>query len=108
MYVPNISSVLENVAYICVLQAYVSSVFRCFIRMFTSVSSGCCICMQWFSNVFLGVFASVLDTVLSVSSVLFYMLQLLHLDVLKVDRGVAHGMRVGSGRWRGRRPRRCG
>jgi hypothetical protein len=34
------------------LQTYVSSVFRCFICMFASVSSGCCICLQWFSNVF--------------------------------------------------------
>jgi hypothetical protein len=97
----------ECCIYICVLQAYVSSVFMCFIRMFTSVSFECCIYMQWFSNVFLAVFASILDTVLSVSSVFFCMLQLLLLDVLKVDRDVAHGMRVESGRWHRRRPRRC-
>jgi hypothetical protein len=35
-----------DVAYTCMLQAYISSVFRCFIRMFTSVLSGCCICLQ--------------------------------------------------------------
>ena len=38
----------------CMLQAYVSSIFRCFIRMFASVSSRwCCICLQWFSRVFI-------------------------------------------------------
>jgi hypothetical protein len=36
----------------CMLQAYVRSVFRCFIRMLASVSFGCYICLQWFSNVF--------------------------------------------------------
>ena len=34
----------------------------------------------------------------SVSSVFFCMLQVLHLNVSKVDRGVVHEMRVGSGR----------
>ena len=41
-----------DVAYTCMLQAYVSSVLSCFICMFISVSSECCICLQWFSNVF--------------------------------------------------------
>ena len=35
----NVAKVDLDVAYICMLQAYVSSVFRCFIRMFASVSS---------------------------------------------------------------------
>jgi hypothetical protein len=41
-----------DVAYTYMLQAYVLSVYRCFIHMFASVSSGWCICLQWFSNVF--------------------------------------------------------
>jgi hypothetical protein len=58
--------------------AYVSSVL--------GVSSRCCICLQWFSNIFSGVFfASVQTHVSSVSSVFFCMLQLLHLNFLKVD-----------------------
>jgi hypothetical protein len=55
-----IAKVDLDLAYTCMLQAYVSSVFN-FIRMFASVSSRCCICLQWFSNVFLGVFVSVLN-----------------------------------------------
>ena len=34
-----------DVAYTCMLQTYVSSVIRCFIHIFASVSSGCCICL---------------------------------------------------------------
>jgi hypothetical protein len=41
-----------DVAYICILQAYGSSVFMCFLCMFASISSGCCICLLWFSNAF--------------------------------------------------------
>jgi hypothetical protein len=52
MFYLDIAKVYLNVAYTCMLQAYVSSVFRCFIRMFVCVSSGCCICLQWFLNVF--------------------------------------------------------
>jgi hypothetical protein len=37
---------------------------------------------------FLGIFASVLEAFLSVSSVFFCMLQVLHLDISKVDRRV--------------------
>jgi hypothetical protein len=53
-----------------------------------------CNSFQMFSQVFQ-------TLVSSVSSVFFCMLLLLHLDVLKVDRFVAHGMRVGSS-WRRR------
>jgi hypothetical protein len=35
-----------DVTYICMLQAYVLSVLRCFICMCASVSSECCICLQ--------------------------------------------------------------
>jgi hypothetical protein len=99
VYIPNVSSVSNecckvfyldvakvdlDVAYTCKLQAYVSSVFGCFIRMFASVSSECCIYLQWFSNVF-QVFSQVFQAfVSSVSFVFFCMLQLLH-DVSKID-----------------------
>ena len=54
--------------------------------------------MQWFSSVF-QVFSQVFQThVSSVSSVFFCMLQVLHLNVSKVDRGVVHEMRVGRER----------
>ena len=48
----NVAKVDLDVAYICMLQAYVSSVPGVLIRMFASVSSRCCICLQWFSSVF--------------------------------------------------------
>jgi hypothetical protein len=41
-----------DVVYICMLQTYVPSVFRCFIYIFASVSSKCCICLQLISNIF--------------------------------------------------------
>jgi hypothetical protein len=50
-----------------------------FVRMFASVLSRCCICLQCFSDVFQ-------TLVSSVSSVSFCMLQLLHRDVSNVDR----------------------
>jgi hypothetical protein len=52
---------------------------------------------------FLQVFQTLLS---SVSSVFFYMLQLLYLDVSKVDHGVAHGMHMESGWQHGRRSER--
>jgi hypothetical protein len=39
----DVAKVELNVAYTCMLQAYVSSVFRCFICMFAIVPSGRCI-----------------------------------------------------------------
>ena len=66
------------------------SVFRCFIRMFASVLLECCTCLQWFSN-FFQVFSQVFQTLVSsVSSVFFCILQVLYIDVAKVDRDVAH------------------
>jgi hypothetical protein len=52
MFCLDVAKVDLDVAYTYMLQAYVSSVFMCFIRMFASVSSECCIYLQWFSNVF--------------------------------------------------------
>jgi hypothetical protein len=55
MFYLDVAKVDLDVAYPCMLQAYVSSVFRCFMRMFASVSSGCCVYLQSFLNVFSGV-----------------------------------------------------
>jgi hypothetical protein len=120
VYVPNVSSVPDecckcfclndakvdlHVPYTCLLQAYVSSVFRCFIHMLASVLSGCCIYLHWFLNVFQA-FSQVFQTfVSSVSSIFFYMLQLVS-ECFKSRLDVAHRMRMGNGR-RHRR-RRCG
>jgi hypothetical protein len=54
--------------------------------------------LQWFSSVFSGVFASVSEACFKCSFVFFCMLQVLHLNVLKVDCGVAYRMRVESRR----------
>jgi hypothetical protein len=60
-----------------------------------SVLSECCVCLQWFSSVF-QVFLQVFQIhVLNISYTFRYMLQWLYLDILKVDRGVAHGIRAG-------------
>ena len=60
-------------------QTYVASVFIWMLHMLytyvASVLSRCCLCFTWFSSVFA-----------SVSSVLRRMLQVLHLDVSKLDR----------------------
>ena len=53
-----------------------------FHKYVASVLSGCCVYLQWF-QVFLQEFQT---HILSVSSVFMRMLQVLHLDVLKVDR----------------------
>jgi len=66
---------VANVAYTCMLQAYVSSVF---IRMFASVLSRCCICLQWFS-IFFQVFLKVFQTLC------FKCFICLFLNVSKVD-----------------------
>jgi len=68
----DVSKVDLDVTYTCMLQAYVLSVSRRFVRMFASASSGCCI-------------ANVSDVCFKCFICLFYILQLLHLDVLKVD-----------------------
>jgi hypothetical protein len=83
-------------AYTCMLQTYVLSIYRCFICSFASVSWGCCICLQLFSNVF-QTFIHVFQTLLSsISFVFFRMLQLLHLDVSKIDRVLHMGCTCGK------------
>jgi hypothetical protein len=89
----NVAKVDQDVGYTCMLQAYVLSVFRCFICVFASVSSRCCIYLQWFSNVFQA-FSQVFQTLVSsILSFFFYMLQLLHVNVSNVDQ-VLHMGRV--------------
>ena len=86
MFYLDVAKVDLDVAYTYMLQVYVASVFRCFICMFTSVLSRCCIRLQWFLNVF-QVFSQLFQTfVSSVSFIFFCMIQLLYLDVSKVDR----------------------
>jgi hypothetical protein len=84
----DIAKVDLDVAYTCMLQAYVSSVFRCFVRMFASVSSDFIRMLHMFAMVFkciLGVFVSVSDACFKCFICLFLMLQLLHLNISKVD-----------------------
>jgi hypothetical protein len=71
-------------------QMYVASVFIWMLYTFhtyiASVLSRCCVCLQWFSSVS-GVFFKCFQThISSVSSFFRRMLQVLHLDVSKVDR----------------------
>ena len=120
VYVPNVLSVPDecckcfiwkvdlDVPYTCMFQAYISSVFRCFIRRFASVSSGCCICLQWFSNVFSGIFVSVSHVCYKCFICLLLYVATVASGCFKSRSDIAHGMRVGSGRRRGRRPRRHG
>jgi hypothetical protein len=100
----DVAKVDMNVAYTCMLQAYISSVFRCFIRMLASVSFGCCIYLQWFSNVFLDVFASVSDTCFRCFICLLLYVATVVSRCFKSRLSVANRMRVGNGRQRGRRP----
>jgi hypothetical protein len=98
----NVSSVSDecckcfylDVTYTYMLQAYVSSVFRCFIRIFASVSSECCICLQLFSNVF-QVFLQVFHLSF------FFMCTTVASVCFKNRSGIIHEMRVESGRRRG-------
>jgi hypothetical protein len=82
----------------CSIYACCKLCFKCFICMLQTFSSGCCICLQWFSSVFA-----------SVSYACFKCLMCLLLYVViaasgcfKSRSGVTHGMRVESGRGRGR------
>jgi hypothetical protein len=75
--------------HLCFL-TYVASEFIWMLHMFhqyvASVLSECCVCLHWFSTVF-QVFLQVFQKhVSSVPSAFKGMLQVLYLDVLKVDR----------------------
>jgi hypothetical protein len=94
-----------DVAYTCMLQTYVSSVlgisYVCLQVFYLDVAY-----VSMVFKCFSGVFASVSDT--CVSFVFFRMLQLLHLDILKVDRVLHIGCVWEVGWRRGRRPGRRG
>jgi hypothetical protein len=71
-------------------RTYVASVFIWVLHMFHTyiacILSGYCVCLQWFSSVF-QIFLRVFQKhVSNISSNFFCMLQVLHLNVLKVDR----------------------
>jgi hypothetical protein len=80
VFYPDVAKVDLDVVYICMLQAYISSVFECSIHMFASVSAYVRNGFQMFFRRFRKCFRRLF---LSVSFVFFYMLQLLHLDVSK-------------------------
>jgi hypothetical protein len=89
----DVAKVDENVAYICMLQVYVSSIlgvsYVCLTMFYldvTYISNG----FQMFSGVFASVFICRLLYITTVAS-----------RCLKNRSGVAHWMRVGSGWWCG-------
>jgi hypothetical protein len=103
VYVPNVSSVSDvcckcfhlDVTYTCMLHAYVKhihaccmrmlNVFRCFVRRLQMLHLDVAYACNDF-QVFLECLLQVFQTYVScVSSVFFYILQLLHPDILKVD-----------------------
>jgi hypothetical protein len=88
-----------DVAYTCMLQAYFSCGFRCFIRLLQVFHQNVAYMFAVVFKYFSSVFASVSDACFKCFTCLLCMLQLLHLDVSKGRSGVAHGIRVGSG-WR--------
>jgi hypothetical protein len=67
--------------------------------MFASVSSRCCICLQWFSNVFQAFFVSVSDACFKCFIYFILYVATIVFGCFKNRSGVAHGIRVGSG-WR--------
>jgi hypothetical protein len=76
--------------------------------MFTSVSSGCCICLQWFSNVF-QTFSQVFHTlVLKCFICLLLYVATVASGCFKSRTCVTHGMHVGSSERRRRYPGRRG
>ena len=72
-----------------IFQTYAASVFIWMLHMFhtyvASVLSRCCICFAMAFQVFSGVLQVFQTHVLSVLFVFRHMLQMFHLDVLKVD-----------------------
>jgi hypothetical protein len=73
--------------FICVFQTHVASVFIWMLHMFhTYISCVLSRWLQWFSSIFRCFFQVYQKHVLSVSSTFRRMLQLLYLDVSKVDR----------------------
>jgi hypothetical protein len=75
-------------------QTYVVSVFIWMLHMFctyvASILSECCIYLQLFFKCFPCVFASVSDACFEYFNYFVRMLQVFHLDILKVDQSVVH------------------
>jgi CBS domain containing-hemolysin-like protein len=84
--------------FIC-FHTYVASVFILMLHIFhtyvESVLSRCCVCLQWFSSVF-SCFCKYFRRMFHVFHLFFYMLQVLHLDVSKVDRVLHVGCKGGA------------
>jgi hypothetical protein len=87
-----------DVAYTFMLQAYVSNVFWCFIRIFASILYGRYIYLQWFFKCFSCIFASVSDACLKCFvCLLLYVAS----SYFKSTSCVVHEICVKSGRWGG-------
>jgi hypothetical protein len=97
VFVLDVAKVDLDVAYTCMLQAYVSSVLHVCLQVFHLVLHIFVMIFKYFS----GIFASVSDVCFKCFINLFLMLQLLHLGVSKVDWVIAHGILVGSDWQRG-------
>jgi hypothetical protein len=98
----DVAKVDLDVAYACMLQTYVSSVFRCFIRMFVFYLDVAYVYNGF--QIFSGVFTNVSDVYFKC---FICLLLYVAFECFK-SRGVAHGMWVGSCRWHEQRPERCG
>ena len=91
----DVAKVDLDVAYTCMLQAYVLSVFRCFICMFASVSSMLYMFLLVF-KCFSDVFASVSDICFKCFICLLLYVITVASECFKSISGVAHGIRVRS------------
>jgi hypothetical protein len=78
----DVAKVDLNVAYTCMLQAYVSSVFSCFKRMFQVFHLDVAYILQWLHMCF----SDVSDICYKCFSYFRRMLQVFYLNVAKVDR----------------------
>jgi hypothetical protein len=87
-----------DVVYTCMLQAYVSSVFRCFIRMFA-----CVLMLHMFAMVFKMFFRCFHKYFGCLFKCFICLLLYVATGCFKSKSGFAHRMCVGSGRRHGRR-----
>jgi len=82
----------------CYVYMHIASVFfkyfRCFILLCASVSSGCCICLQWFSNVFQAFSQVFSDACFKCFICLLLYVATVAFGYFKSRLGVAHGMDV--------------
>jgi hypothetical protein len=103
LFQKNVASVLSECCKCrsgcCINMHVVSICFKCFICIFVSVSSECCICLQLFSNVFASVSYACFKCFICL---LLYVVTIVS-GCFKNRSGVVHRMRVGSGGRSGRR-----